>query len=62
MANFDLMDAVLPDEGWYCILGIKNDVAWQELVQTREEADDFIKQYLDGGRDVYFGCAKSETN
>ena len=61
MATFDLLDAVLPDEGWFCVIGIKDDVAWQRLVETREEADDVIQDYLDGERDVYFGCAKYET-
>lgn len=62
MATFDLLDAVLPDDGWYCIIGIKDEIAWQRLVDTKEEADDVIRDYLDGDRDVYFGCAKFETN
>ncbi len=61
MATFDLLDAVLPDKGWICIIGIKDEVAWQRLVETREEADDIARDYLDGERDVYFGCAKFET-
>lgn len=61
MATFDLLDAVLPDEGWYCIIGIKDEIAWQKLVETRAEADEIARGYLDGGRDVYFGCAKFET-
>lgn len=61
MATFDLLDAVLPEEGWFCIIGIKNDVAWQKLVETRAEADEIAKSYLDGERDVYFGCAKFGT-
>ena len=52
MATFDLLDAVLPTEGWYCIIGIKDEIAWQRLVETREEADDVARDYLDGDRDV----------
>lgn len=62
MATFDLLDAVLPEEGWYCIIGIKDEIAWQKLVETRAEADAMVRSYLDGGRDVYFGCAKFETD
>jgi hypothetical protein len=62
MTTFDLLNAVLPDEGWLCIVGIKDEVAWQRLVSTREEADELIRDYLDGDRDVYFGCAKFETD
>lgn len=61
MATFDLLDAVLPSEGWYCIIGIKDEIAWQRLVETKAEADDVARDYLDGDRDVYFGCAKFET-
>jgi hypothetical protein len=61
MATFDLLDAVLPKDGWFCITGIKDEIAWQRLVETREEADDVARDYLDGERDVYFGCAKFET-
>ena len=61
MANFDLLDTVLPTEGWFAVVGIKNKKPKQKLVQTREEFDNAVQQLLAEERDVYFGCAKYET-
>lgn len=59
MGNFDLLSAVQPTGGWIAILGIKKpQLPWQELVQTREEAERVKDRYLKAGRDVYFGVAK----
>jgi hypothetical protein len=56
MSNFDLLDAVLPSEGRYCIFGIGKYI-FQRLVNTKEEANNCIKK-LAQSFDVYFGCAK----
>ena len=62
MANFDLIDTVLPSQGWYAVIGIKNKSPKQKLVETREEFDTEVAALLAEGRDVYFGCAKFETD
>lgn len=61
MANFDLIDTVLPSQGWYAVIGIKNKSPKQKLVETREEFDTEVAALLAEGRDVYFGCAKYAT-
>jgi hypothetical protein len=58
MTNFDLLKAVQPDTGWFAITGIKNGRVKQTLVETREEADDAVANYLGQEYDVYFGVAK----
>lgn len=62
MENFDLLSAVQPAVGWFAIVGIKDDIVKQTLVQTREEADRVIAQYLDQERNVFFGVAKYKTD
>jgi hypothetical protein len=57
MANFDLLDAVLPTEGRYCVIGV-GKYADQTFWDTREEVDAQIAKLLAGKFDVYFGCAK----
>lgn len=60
MTNFDLLSAVQPADGWFAICGLKNGMR-QELVETREEADQVVANYLAQERDVYFGVAKYKT-
>jgi len=55
--SFDLLDAVLPTEGRYCIIGIGR-YPDQKFAETKAEADEFIKDFVDSGIDAYFGCAK----
>lgn len=57
MANFDLLDAVLPTEGRYCVIGV-GKYADQTFWDTREEVDTQVAKLLAGKFDVYFGCAK----
>lgn len=56
--DFDLLSAVQPEEGWYAIVGLSPDSKQQELVKTREEADEWAKTFLNQGRNVFFGVAK----
>jgi hypothetical protein len=62
MEQPDLLNLVQPTDGWFAIVGIKGvkDVR-QELVATREEADDLIARYVAAGRNVFFGVAKYKT-
>jgi hypothetical protein len=57
MPTFDLLDAVLPPEGRYCVLGVGKYVD-QTFWDTREEAAAQTQKLVDGGFDAYFGCAK----
>jgi hypothetical protein len=43
-------------------VGIKDDIVKQTLVQTREEADRVVTQYLAQERNVFFGVAKYKTD
>ena len=63
MATIDLLTAVLPQEGWYCIVGLKQEGhPKQVFVQTLVEASDEITLLLDQKYDVYFACAKYEND
>ena len=57
MSHFDLLNAVLPPEGRYCVLGLGR-YPDQQILETREEVDQHIKRLVRGKFDVYFGCAK----
>lgn len=62
MDNFDLLTHVQPDAGWFAIVGIRGDSVRQQLVETREEADRIVEQYLMQERNVFFGVAKYKTD
>ena len=63
MTEHDLLSIVQPSDGWFAVLGIKGkkDVR-QILVATREELDQVTQQYVEEGRNAYFGVAKYATN
>lgn len=58
MGNFDLLSAVQPEGGWFAVVGIKGDSRQQELVETREEFDDWVQHFQRIKRNVFFGVAK----
>ena len=58
MNDIDLLSRVLAPEGQFAILGLKGKSPVQKLVKTREEFDKLVAEYVEQGRDVYFGCAK----
>ena len=62
MDKFDLLDAVLPDNGWFAVVGIKGKSIKQELVQTRQELDVIAQKFMQEERNVFFGCAKYATD
>lgn len=62
MENFDLLTHVQPDTGWFAIVGIRGDSVRQTLVETREEADNLISQFLTQERNVFFGVAKFKSD
>jgi hypothetical protein len=57
MSDFDLLDAVLPPEGRYCVMGIGR-YPDQKFVDTREELDAIVEKLVAKQVDAYFGCAK----
>lgn len=58
MDGFDLLSVVQPADGWYAVVGIKGDSKQQELVETREEFDDWVAHFQRTKRNVFFGVAK----
>ena len=63
MAEFDLLSAVQPSDGWYAIVGINGKTGVrQEFAETREDANSIIQKFMTQGRDVYFGVAKYKEN
>jgi hypothetical protein len=62
MDKFDLLDAVLPPDGWFAVVGIKGESTIQELVKTREEVDALAQKFMQKKRNVFFGCAKYATD
>jgi hypothetical protein len=62
MATTDLLRHVLDEQGWYCIVGLKAGTPKQEFVATLEEASDSIEILLKQNYDVYFACAKYESD
>jgi energy-coupling factor transporter ATP-binding protein EcfA2 len=63
MATTDLLTAVLAPEGWYCIVGLKQEGhPKQVFMQTLQEAEDAIDDLLQKKYDVYFACAKYEND
>jgi len=55
--SFDLLDAVLPQQGRYCVFGY-GKYPDQRFVETREEVEEIAKEFVSTGVDAYFGCAK----
>jgi len=54
----DLLNTVQPSSGWFCVLGIKGKKVDQHLVETREEVDKLVENFVADNWDVYFGVAK----
>lgn len=62
MSNIDLLDTVLPSEGYYCVVGLQNGYTKQSFHETREEVDAKVIELVNEGRDVYFALARFEVN
>jgi len=52
------LTSVLPEEGLYCVVGLKKGAPRQTFVETVEEIDGVVDGLLAQGYDAYFGCAK----
>ena len=63
MATTDLLNAVLPPEGWYCIVGLNQEGRpKQTFVQTIAEAETEITNLVNNNYAAYFACAKYEND
>jgi hypothetical protein len=63
MDNFDLLEAVQPAEGWFCVVGIGAEgTPRQKFVKTREEVTQAAERFVAQGRNVFFGVAKYTTD
>lgn len=63
MGEFDLLSAVQPAGGWYAVVGIKGvDNVQQELVETREELEEWAAHFMRQKRNVFFGVAKYKND
>ena len=63
MATTDLLSAVLPSEGWYCIVGLKTgSKPKQTFHETLDECEQTIAGLMQDGYNAYFACSKYETN
>lgn len=58
MGNFDLLSAVQPEGGWYAVVGINDKGKQQELVNNREDFDEWVEHFVRMKRNVFFGVAK----
>ena len=55
----DFLTHVLPPEGWYCIVGLKDNLMpKQDFAESLTEVKQFIEDNKAAGRNVYFACAK----
>ena len=57
-----LLTALLPTDGYYCVVGLKSDTPpVQKLVTTIDEVEQEAAGLCASGFNAYFGCAKYET-
>lgn len=58
-----LLDAVLPTEGLYCVVGLKKSSTPKQLfLHAIEEVEKEANELLNKHYDVYFACAKYDTH
>ena len=63
MATTDLLSAVLPSKGWYCIVGLKTgSKPKQTFHETLDECEQAIAGLMQDEYNAYFACSKYETN
>lgn len=63
MTRTELLSAVLSPDGWYCVVGLKKTgLPKQVFVQGLDEVDGVVGELLAKEYDVYFACAKYETD
>lgn len=63
MATKDLLTAVLSQEGWYCIVGLKTgSKPRQTFHETLESCEQAVADLVKDQYNAYFACAKYETN
>lgn len=53
--------SVLPEDGLYCVVGLKKGAPRQTFVKTLDEIDGVVDGLVSQGYDTYFGCGKYLT-
>ena len=56
------MDAIVPDDGWYCIFAAKDGKLRQKLYETSHLAIQAAMDLDSNGYDTYFALATFETD
>ena len=56
------LTTVLPQEGLYCVVGLKKGTPRQSFVGTVDDINTVVDELVEQGFDAYFGCAKFETD
>ena len=63
MPTTELLEAVLPSEGWYCVVGLKTGAKpKQTFHKTLEECEQAIAGLMEDEYNAYFACSKFESN
>lgn len=58
-----ILASVLSTDGWYCVVGLKKTAPPQQVfVDTLQQVEEEANRLLEKQYDVYFACAKYETN
>lgn len=57
MGDFDLLTAVVPSGGYLAVVGITEDGKHQELVDNRDDFDDWVAHFVRLRKNVFFGMA-----
>lgn len=62
MGDFDLLDVVQPRDGWFAVMGIKDEGGElrrkQLLLESRDEVDTTVAKLVKAGWNAFFGVAK----
>ena len=62
MDKRDFLEHITARQGYYCIVGIKKGVLSPSFFQDVDEAVSYANKLATNEEDVYFGCAKYQTN
>lgn len=55
------LTSVLANQGAYCVVGLKKGTPKQVFVETLDEVEAAVNDFVNSGYDTYFGCAKYAT-
>jgi len=61
MKPFEFLRVILPTEGHYAVVGIKNKKVKQKLINSLSEMAPLVRGALANDEDIYFGCSSYAT-